>query len=186
MFKDTDWNALAKEVRQLNEKWWVDIHTGEPLNRNIGELCMLIVSELAEAMEHLRKGTMDDKLPYRNGVEVELADTLIRVLDFAGGFDLDIEDWRDQDSFDDIENQAEALFVISMDVQFWYQFDLEISQGYDLDEDVNPWFIISKILAFAEKFGYDLEGAFWEKLEYNKTRADHKVENRLKDGGKKF
>ena len=32
----------------------------------------------------------------------------------------------------------------------------------------------------------DLGGAFIEKLAYNKTRADHKLENRVKDGGKKY
>ena len=34
--------------------------------------------------------------------------------------------------------------------------------------------------------GYDLVGAIYEKLEYNKTRADHKITNRAKEGGKKF
>ena len=33
---------------------------------------------------------------------------------------------------------------------------------------------------------YDIEGAMLEKLEYNKQRADHKRENRAKEGGKKF
>ena len=32
----------------------------------------------------------------------------------------------------------------------------------------------------------DLEGAVREKFEYNKNRADHKLENRAQDGGKKF
>ena len=34
--------------------------------------------------------------------------------------------------------------------------------------------------------GLDLEGAIYEKLEYNKNRADHKIENRLSENGKKF
>ena len=34
--------------------------------------------------------------------------------------------------------------------------------------------------------GIDLAGATAEKLEYNNTRADHKKENRLKSGGKKY
>ncbi|XUM19805.1 hypothetical protein ACRAVF_19255 [Bradyrhizobium oligotrophicum S58] len=38
---------------------------------------MLIVSEIAEAMEGERKSLMDDHLPHRKMVEVELADTLI-------------------------------------------------------------------------------------------------------------
>lgn len=33
--------------------------------------------------------------------------------------------------------------------------------------------------------GWDLAGAIVEKLYYNASREDHKVENRLKDGGKK-
>jgi hypothetical protein len=44
---------------------------------------MLMVSELAEAMEGHRKGLMDDKLPHRTALEVELADCLIRILDAA-------------------------------------------------------------------------------------------------------
>jgi len=51
---------------------------------------MLCVSELAEAMEGLRKGLMDDKLPHRKMAEVELADAVIRIFDLAGvlGYDL--------------------------------------------------------------------------------------------------
>lgn len=33
--------------------------------------------------------------------------------------------------------------------------------------------------------GWDLAGAIFEKLAYNAQRADHKIENRLKEGGKK-
>lgn len=33
--------------------------------------------------------------------------------------------------------------------------------------------------------GWDLAGAIIEKLYYNASRLDHKLENRLKDGGKK-
>lgn len=39
---------------------------------------------------------------------------------------------------------------------------------------------------YAGRWGYDLGGAIEEKLEYNLNRPDHKIENRLKDGGKKF
>lgn len=51
---------------------------------------MLVVTELAEAMEGLRKGLMDDKLPHRKMGEVELADACIRIFDLAGvlGYDL--------------------------------------------------------------------------------------------------
>ena len=36
------------------------------------------------------KNLMDDHLPHRKGVEVELADCLIRILDAAASLDLDV------------------------------------------------------------------------------------------------
>jgi NTP pyrophosphatase (non-canonical NTP hydrolase) len=70
--------------------WWNDPRTGERLQRNVGEMLMLITSEVAEAMEGHRKGLQDDKLPHRAMFEVELADAVIRIFDLAGahGFDL--------------------------------------------------------------------------------------------------
>ena len=83
-------NSIAKDIRLLNANWWIDIDSGEPLERNVGELLMLCVSELAEAMEGHRKNLPDDKLPHRQMFEVEIADTLIRLFDLAGGLGLDI------------------------------------------------------------------------------------------------
>ena len=53
--------------------------------RNIGEALMLIVTELAEAMEAHRK--QDDA-----NFKEELADAFIRLLDLCGGLKIDIED----------------------------------------------------------------------------------------------
>ncbi len=113
-------NELSQTVHKANIKWWQDMHTGEPLKRNKGELLMLIVSEVAEAMEGERKDLNDDKLPHRKMAEVELVDAVIRILDYAAGF------------------------------------------------------------------GYDLQGAFDEKMAYNAIREDHKHEARRIAGGKQF
>ena len=84
-------NELANEIHENNHRWWHDLETGERLDRNKGEMLMLIVSEIAEAMEGERKNLMDDHLPHRKMAEVELADAMIRIFDYAGayGFDLD-------------------------------------------------------------------------------------------------
>ena len=100
--------------------WYTDVNTGEDIVRNEGEMLCLIHSEISEAMEGVRKDLMDDKLPHRPMAEVELADAIIRICDYAG-----------------------------------YK-------------------------------GYDLGGAVVEKINFNANRADHKLENRIKEGGKKF
>ena len=113
-------NDYRDEVHAFNKpRWWTDAE-GNPLERNKGELICLMHSELTEAMEGERKGLMDDKLPHRPMAEVELADVVIRIFDYAGAF------------------------------------------------------------------GYDLEGAYREKMAFNEQRADHKHEARARAGGKKW
>ena len=74
----------------LDAGWYTDPATGEPVTRNFGEVVALMHSELSEALEADRKGLMDDKLPHRDGREVDFADLILRVLDTAAALGLDV------------------------------------------------------------------------------------------------
>jgi NTP pyrophosphatase (non-canonical NTP hydrolase) len=74
-----EFDAVAQEVNQIaiEKGWW----KGE---RNEGELIALMHSELSEALEAIRNGNPpDDKIPEFTGVEAELADVIIRIMDMA-------------------------------------------------------------------------------------------------------
>lgn len=103
----------------LKKGWHTDI-SGNLLDKNKGEMISLIHSEISEALEGERKGLMDNHLPNRPMPEVEMADAIIRIMDYCG------------------------------------------------------------------RWGYDVGGAIIEKLAYNAQRLDHTIEERMKDGGKKF
>jgi NTP pyrophosphatase (non-canonical NTP hydrolase) len=77
---------LAHDIHGQNVRagWWDN-------PREMGTLLMLVVSEIAEAMEGDRKGLQDDHLPHRPMVEVELADAIIRILDIAAYHGLDLD-----------------------------------------------------------------------------------------------
>lgn len=45
---------------------------------------------------------------------------------------------------------------------------------------------VIRIFDLAGAYGMDLGGAVSEKLAFNSTRADHRLENRIKDGGKSY
>jgi len=73
------WNKIAEGVnRTAREKGWWD------RERNDGEMIALMHSELSEALEALRHGNPpDNHMSEFRSVEVELADVVIRMMDFA-------------------------------------------------------------------------------------------------------
>lgn len=105
-------NAFAQTIHKGNKErgFWDE-------KRNIGEMLMLVVSELGEAMEALRKDRRADvagyegwlaliepslesaafpeaeafKLTMKDTFEDEIADAVIRLLDMAAGLGIDLE-----------------------------------------------------------------------------------------------
>lgn len=98
-------NETAKVIYENNKQkgFWDE-------ERNVGELLMLVTSELGEAMEAHRKGkfaqwenfeghlewkTEDFKTAFKENVkdtfEDEIADAVIRLLDMSAGLDIDLE-----------------------------------------------------------------------------------------------
>ena len=66
--------------------------------RSVGEEIALMHSELSEALEEFRKGHLADSVYYSagsekpEGVPVKLADCLIRIFDFCGKHQIDLEE----------------------------------------------------------------------------------------------
>jgi NTP pyrophosphatase (non-canonical NTP hydrolase) len=85
-------NELVVTSHEISRKsGWYD---GEHAKRNIGEMLMLIVTEVAEAMEDYRTGNMDHAYEGCNkpvGFASEIADIVVRVGDLCGYLNIDLE-----------------------------------------------------------------------------------------------
>ena len=85
------WNAVASIVHtgNKNKGLWEDKDALMALlgcgKTNVKLACiMLIVTELSEAVENIRHREMpDDKIPEFTGLEAELADAVIRIMDLG-------------------------------------------------------------------------------------------------------
>lgn len=58
--------------------------------------------------------------------------------------------------------------------------------GHRKAEEVELVDLLIRAFDYAGAYGLDLDAAFYEKMEYNRTRVDHTHEHRRAVGGKKF
>jgi len=157
------------DVHARNEKagWWTDLVTGKPLKRNVGELLMLVVTELWEAFDAYNAAANDDKLPQYPGFGVEIGDAIIRLADIAGAARAGrlVHD-------SDTRNPGAAMFHEVGAVAIRYEAIRKTPAAKGDPETGDP----------VESM--DIARMTLDKLAFNAKRADHKPENRLKEGGK--
>lgn len=173
-------NSQAQRVHILNYKWWHDAE-GNRINREPGQLLALVNTELSEAVEGFRRDCNDDHLLYRKMAEVELADALIRILDYAGGFSIEIGEGSVAGTCDRWEDDATSVLEMMKVVGKIHDARAHGASGMEA-----LWIrhLINSIHAFSYERGFDLWGAYEEKLAYNQKREDHTHEARARAGGK--
>lgn len=165
---------LQNKIHQQNVEmgWWDN-------PRPFTTFVCLFHSELSEAMEGDRKGLMDDHLPNYPMFQVELADFVIRCLDYLG--------FHEFNSYDGVFDFIVTEGMSNTELLAWLHHS--VSMALDSDMGIDKVYIASAVngcFAFSSDNDFDLNKIILEKVEYNKNRADHKRENRAKEGGKKY
>jgi hypothetical protein len=183
---DFDKQSLKIYQQNLAIGWWDDP------NRCIYQSLQLVSTEIAEATEGERKNLADDHLTHRMMGEVELADALIRVLDLGGRYHwvylpkARIPGQLKPTHVKYVRSIAGRHMFINLCLTDLVR---NLPRYSPVPTEATHYFysrLINAILQVAETQGYDIIGAMNEKIEYNKHRADHKRENRDKEGGKAF
>ena len=181
-------SRLATFIYEQNKSvgWW------DNPDRPIRQLLMLVITEIAEATEAFRKNLMDDKLPQYKGEYVELADAVIRLLDICGRYSFEFSDQAHY--FDTSEcNIHGSKYSCASEYHFECVNRIMSFADRIYSAPDSPYMIdqinhtISYIYVLAKFRGCDNFGQIIkEKLEFNRNRADHRRENRSKEGGKKI
>lgn len=174
-------NCLAAKIHKQNHKWWHDAK-GNPIKRDAGELLMLVVTELAEHVEGFRRDLLDDHVTHRKMDEIEMADAVIRILDFAAGFRVKIKFRTHNKSIliDKQANRCGQVLNMTRNICTIALYHDDRMAGFLIGA------LIQNIKMYCNLHKLNLGRAIAEKLAYNRTRADHTHEARAKANGKKF
>lgn len=179
---------LQNRIHTFNHKWWHDAE-GNPIERNKGELICLFHSEVSEASEGFFTDAMDGKLPHHLMVAVEMADTKIRIADYAAGFGEDLETAGTEilEALGEFDPGEWTPLEVHAIIHLHLSKAMECERKGRLNE-VAPWLngALSIIHAYCADEGWDLDQIVEEKLAYNLTRADHTHEARARADGKKW
>jgi hypothetical protein len=149
--------------------WWTDIKTGQPKKRNVGEMFILMVTELAEAFSAYVDKAMDDKLPQFPGLGVEMGDVQIRLADFMGALRAGRIVHHTLGTF----NPGEDYFLQVRSMANRYEAIRKTPQAVGEEENgdyIDPMDVVEMIV---------------EKLRFNASRLDHTIAHRLSDEGKR-
>jgi hypothetical protein len=174
-------NTLRDQIHASNVEagWWSDLKTQTSIltTRNRPEMLCLIGSELIEA--HTDGFEPDGHLPQYPAFHVEIADAAIRILDLAGADNIDLEHGHAQTVVGNPTNDLMTLLTLTVGYAL---------EGYRKSDLTRYRMAIADAYAtlflIAEVYEFDLMEVIEAKAAYNKQRADHKIENRLAEGGK--
>lgn len=190
-----NWNEFAQEVHQnaVEHGWW-----DRPIT--FGDIVSLCHSEISEALEEFRAGrpmvyfvetngfvvtAMDERQGEKlEGIAVELADCVLRILDWMGKEGISPEDSMDraraaQETWaqlgDDFPEHpckggmgdlaAELHLYLSMAYRNW------LNGTGTSPIATRMALVILRIQEWAEEAGVDLDQVLREKFAYNKTRT---------------
>lgn len=178
-------DAYAQHIHELNVKWWHD-KEGNRLELNKPERFQLMLSEVAEAMEGYRKSLQDDHLPQYPMLWVELADTVIRVMDSAHAYHWPLahNEYYWDEPWEGAEIITHKLFNISARIS-----RLAFAEMVEKPLTVRGYIAHAIVCAChdlaVEQGCPDFWQVVYDKLVYNWSRHDHSYEAR-EAGGKKF
>ena len=180
-------SRLATFIYEQNKSvgWW------DNPDRPIRKLLMPVITKITEATEAFRKNLTDDKLPQYKGEDVGIADAVIRLLDICGRYSFKVSDYTnhfvaERGLHGSTHNCASELHFECVNRIVSIAGPLYRAPGgpYMINQMSH---IISFLYDLAKFRGCDNFGQIIkEKLEFNRNRADHRRENRSKEGGKKI